>query len=127
MICFCYDRTARKKEKAINKFLDQNIFKVAWTGTGALFRMRREFPGIPMKFSDYKFKSISRPKSVHKRTTNTFHREALLLDGGRLTGAGWRRSPEGSPEGSLVPGQGAELPLIQGVPADDRQLQLSEV
>ena len=102
---------------------------MAWTGTGALFRMRREFPGIPMNrfLIINSIQAMSRPNSVHKTTTNLFHREALLLDGGRLTGAGWRRSPEGSHGGSLVPGHGAELPLIQGVPADDRQLQLSEV
>ena len=58
----------------------------------------------------------------------------MLLEGGRLEGASWRAAPpaaedagSGGPGGFLVVGDGAELPLIQGVPADDRQLQLPEV
>ena len=55
----------------------------------------------------------------------------MLLEGGRLEGASWRASPPGTVSGDaggcLVVGDGAELPLIQGVPADDRQLQLQEV
>ena len=55
----------------------------------------------------------------------------MLLEGGRLEGASWRVSPPGAGSGGaggcLVVGDGAELPLIQGVPADDRQLQLQEV
>ena len=55
----------------------------------------------------------------------------MLLEGGRLEGASWRAAPPGAEDsgsgGFLVLGDGAELPLIQGVPADDRHLQLPEV
>ena len=60
----------------------------------------------------------------------------MLLEGGKLEGASWRAAPadsdagdagSGGAGGCLVVGDGAELPLIQGVPADDRHLQLPEV
>ena len=52
----------------------------------------------------------------------------MLLEGGRLEGASWRVASSGPGSGGcLVIGDGAELPLIQGVPADDRHLQLPEV
>ena len=60
----------------------------------------------------------------------------MLLEGGKLEGASWRAPPadsgagdagSGGAGGCLVVGDGAELPLIQGVPADDRHLQLPEV
>ena len=61
-------------------------------------------------------------------TQNIYDREAVLLEGGRLEGASWRGPPPGSNAGGcLVEGDGADLPLIQGVPADDRHLQLPEV
>ena len=52
----------------------------------------------------------------------------MLLEGGRLEGASWRVASSGPGSGGcLVIGDGADLPLIQGVPADDRHLQLPEV